>query len=82
MADFQGWLMPPNSRPNRNIRVPPIMRKVPAQSMLRRPARSGVFGDSIDRKKNRMRNENPPTGTAGLVSLGFQWVGKAYVQFR
>lgn len=67
--------MPPNSRPKRNIRVPPTMRKVPAQSMLRRPAKNGVLGDSMDRKKNRMRNENPPMGTVGLVSFELQRFG-------
>jgi hypothetical protein len=64
------------------MRVPPMIRNVPAQSILRRPARKGVLGDSIERKKKRMRKENPPMGTAGLVSLGSQYFGKLYIQFR
>lgn len=54
--------MPPNSRPKRNINVPPMIRNTPAQSMLRIPAMNGVLGDSILRKKKSATNETPPTG--------------------
>lgn len=62
-AEFQGALTPPVSRPIRNIRVPPIRRRVPTQSMLRRPASRGVLGDEIRRKRNMISSDIPPIGT-------------------
>lgn len=45
-----------------------MIRSVPAQSMLRRPARRGVFADSTLRKKRRIAKDTPPIGT-GYVSI-------------
>lgn len=40
-----------------------MMRTVPDQSIARRPSNSGVPPDSSLRKKTRIANETPPTGT-------------------
>lgn len=63
VAEFQGWLTPPYSRPRRNIIVPPTTVILPIQSMALKPAKSGVFGVSMSRKKEIMINARPSNGT-------------------
>ena len=44
VADLQGNVMPPNSRPRRNMRVPPMIVKAPSASTAFRPVRKDVLG--------------------------------------
>lgn len=63
VGDFQGNDTPPNSRPKRNISVPPMTTMVPSQSIVRRPAMSGVLGVSILSQMRRVARATPPNGT-------------------
>ena len=49
VAEVQGKLTPPYSRPRRNMIVPPVMVITPIQSMAFRPAPIGVLGVSMSR---------------------------------
>ena len=63
VADDQGYETPPYSRPRRNIIVPPTIVMVPIQSTALRPARRGVVGVSMSRKKKRIMKARPSKGT-------------------
>lgn len=71
VAEFQGKDIPPNSKANRNITVPPTTVMVPIQSMARIPARKGVLGVSIFKNTIKIRRATPPTGTAEMLGLWF-----------
>ena len=68
VAEDQGKETPPYSRPKRNITVPPVMVMTPIQSMALRPARMGVLGVSMSRKKRMMTKASASNGTARLIS--------------
>ena len=61
-AEAQGLLTPPYSRPKRNIKVPPTMRREPDQSMAFRPARRGVLGVSMSRNMKMIMKARPSQG--------------------
>ena len=44
VAEAHGKVTPPNSSPMRNITVPPTIAKEPIQSIVLRPATTGVRG--------------------------------------
>lgn len=69
VGDFQEYCTPPNSRPSRNMTVPPTIVIEPSQSMALRPARIGVFGVSISRKKKIMIKASPSQGTVRSFRL-------------
>ena len=68
VAEAQEKDTPPNSRPSRNITVPPAMVSEPSQSMALRPATMGVVGVSMSRKKKSTMNASPSQGTNLFVS--------------
>ncbi|QSS56377.1 hypothetical protein I7I53_04568 [Histoplasma capsulatum var. duboisii H88] len=63
VGEFQGRVMPPNSRPKRNMSVPPMMSMVPSQSIVLRPAISEVLGVSILSHMRSVTRARPPNGT-------------------
>ena len=62
VADFQGKLTPPNSRPNRSMSVPPTIKRDPSQSMALRPAINGVLGVSMSRNTSSIIKHSPSSG--------------------
>jgi hypothetical protein len=70
VADDQGCVTSPKSRPRRIINAPPTMSKLPVQSMALSPARTGVLGAGTFKKKSNTTNTTAPIGTARLVSSG------------
>jgi len=62
VADFQGYSTPPSSRPKRIIRVPPMTKNAPAQSIAFKPAMRGVFGVFRSRKKKMIIKASPSRG--------------------
>ena len=68
VAEVQGKETPPYSRPRRNIIVPPVIVMTPIQSMALRPARMGVLGVSMSRRKRMMTKARASNGTEGFVS--------------
>jgi hypothetical protein len=58
----QGWVVPPDSMPKRNITTPPMIVSTPSQSRLRRPATRGVRGLSSFRKMKSRMSETPSSG--------------------
>lgn len=65
MGESQGYVIPPYSRPRRNIMVPPTTVKQPSQSIAFKPAKSGVFGVSMSRKTMMMAKAMASIGTEG-----------------
>lgn len=65
MGEPQGYVTPPYSRPRRNIMVPPTIVMHPSQSIAFNPAKSGVFGVSMSRKKMMMAKAMASIGTKG-----------------
>ena len=49
--------------------VPPTMVREPSQSIARRPARRGVFGVSMSRRKRINTKARPSKGTELRVSM-------------
>ena len=64
VAEAHGKETPPKVRPKRNVTVPPTMRRDPSQSMALMPARKGVLGVAMSRKKRSTANARPSHGTA------------------
>lgn len=56
VADDQGYVTSPKSRPRRIINTPPTMSKLPVQSTTLSPARTGVFRVGIFKKKSNTTN--------------------------
>ena len=63
VGEDQGYEMPPNPRPSRNITTPPTLVMRPSQSMALRPGIMGVRGVSMSRKKKRIAKAKPSHGT-------------------
>ena len=70
VAESQGKVTPPNSKPRRNMTVPPTIRSEPSQSIALRPSRIGVLGVCMSRKSIKMIKATPSHGTDGGLVVG------------
>lgn len=62
LAESQGNVIPPNSKPSRNMTVPPTMARLPNQSTALSPAPSGVLGLSKCKNKESATMTLPVIG--------------------